>query len=227
MWHRTTIVGRAVDCYTPAVCRTVVLFLHDRAGTVPTANAAFSAALEREQFACLAPHGEECWWVDRLVPTFDPTLTPQAFVLEQVLPFGNELWRVPTIAAVGIGMGGQAALRLGFRFPERFPIVVSWNGALDYHDEFDTNPSRQQIYPRKVACRQDTPILQTRPERVPSAIFFAADPTSEFYRSNDRLHEKLNAVGVPHEFRESPSCMIEQVAHAFANGHARSRRSLL
>jgi len=36
------------------------------------------------------------------------------------------------------------------------------------------------------------------PSHQPRHIFFCCDPDDDWHRGNDRLHEKLAAIGVPH-----------------------------
>jgi S-formylglutathione hydrolase FrmB len=41
--------------------------------------------------------------------------------------------------------------------------------------------------------------MHVHPSRQPPHIFYCIDPTDQlWYRGNDRLHEKLNALGVVH-----------------------------
>ena len=55
------------------------------------------------------------------------------------------------------------------------------------------------MYRTREACRQDTAVLRVHPTHFPPHIWFACDPADvEWYRGNDRLHEKLSAVGVSH-----------------------------
>ena len=56
------------------------------------------------------------------------------------------------------------------------------------------------MYNSKEQCRQDTAPLHVPPHEYPPHIFFCIDPTDQaWYRGNDRLHEKLIALGIPHE----------------------------
>jgi S-formylglutathione hydrolase len=56
------------------------------------------------------------------------------------------------------------------------------------------------MYNSKEQCRQDTALMHVPPFNPPPHIFFCIDPDDrQWYRGNDRLHEKLSALGVPHE----------------------------
>ena len=55
------------------------------------------------------------------------------------------------------------------------------------------------MYDSKEQCRQDTAPMHVHPSRYPPHVFFASDPREAFwFRGSDRLHEKLNALGVEH-----------------------------
>ena len=72
--------------------------------------------------------------------------------------------------------------------------------ALDYHDLYGQGMPLDDLYESKEQCRQDTAILHVHPAQYPGHIFFCVDPDDErWFRGNDRLHEKLSALGMPHE----------------------------
>ena len=55
------------------------------------------------------------------------------------------------------------------------------------------------MYDSKEQCRQDTALLHVPPHDPPPHIYFCIDPEdADWYRGNDRLHEKLGALGVEH-----------------------------
>jgi S-formylglutathione hydrolase len=97
-------------------------------------------------------------------------------------------------------MGGQAALRLAFKHPERFPVVAALAPALEYHELHGQGSPLDEQYDSKEQCRQDTAAMHVQPGRTPPHLFFACDPDDEFwFRGGDRLREKLVALGVEHE----------------------------
>jgi S-formylglutathione hydrolase FrmB len=56
------------------------------------------------------------------------------------------------------------------------------------------------MYDSKEQCRQDTALLHIHPSQYPPHIFWCIDPDDvDWYRGCDRLHEKLSALGIPHE----------------------------
>jgi S-formylglutathione hydrolase FrmB len=77
--------------------------------------------------------------------------------------------------------------------------VAGIASALDYHELYGSGLPLDDMYDSKEQCRQDTAILHIHPSQQPPHIFFCIDPDDvEWYRGNDRLHEKLSALGVPH-----------------------------
>lgn len=203
-WVREEVAGRPVDVYEPTGARPRfgILHLHDLDLATLVDRPAFARLLDELRLACICPLGQRCWWADRICEAFDPVLTPERFLLEQVVPYANQRWKWGNrqIGLQGIGMGGQGALRLAFKHPETFPVVAALASALDYHELYGQGSALDQMYESKEQCRQDTAILHIHPSLYPRQIFFAVDPEDRrWYRGNDRLHEKLTALGVPHE----------------------------
>jgi S-formylglutathione hydrolase len=156
--------------------------------------------LRRHRLPCVAPRGGRSWWVDRVCPEFDPTLTGERHLLDGVVPWVLARWALGprAVGVAGVGTGGQGAVRLAFRRPDRFPVAASLNGAFDFHDWHGRGTPLDEMYPTRERARQDTAILHLDPHHWPPHLWFACGPDSEWYRGNDRLHEKLTAYGVPH-----------------------------
>lgn len=201
-WTRTEIAGKPADVFEPGSGgRFAVLFLHPESGESPADGPAYTAALRALGLRCVVPHGGACWWADCACPGFDPTLTPEQHLLRNVVPWMEARWNLPprAVAVCGIGMGGQGAVRLGLNYPDRFPVVASVAGAFDYHERHGCGTLLDEMYDSRERCRQDTAVLHVDPYRWPPHLWFACDPADrDWFRGNDRLHEKLRAVGVPH-----------------------------
>lgn len=213
-WSQTEIHSTSADVFEPAAApRCAVLFLHPRGDETlahAAANPAFTDALEECGLACCCPHASKSWWTERLCPWFDPEQSPEAFLLDHVLPWMQARWKLPdrSIAAAGISMGGQGALRLAFRHAARFPVAASIAGAIDFHEKYDDPQFAElrEIFRSREQARQHTATLQVRADAVPRHIWFACDPTDELcFSGNDRLREKLRAFGVPHTAELSTS----------------------
>jgi S-formylglutathione hydrolase len=204
MWTQVEIAGKPADVFDPpAKPRFAVLFLHDLDEKTLAGSRAFTAELQLHGLACVCPHGKQCWWLDRICSAFHPDTPPETYLLKHVLPFAEQRWRLEPrrVALLGIGMGGQGALRLAFRYPKRFPVVAGIAPALDFYEVYDLGPPLVEMYESKEQCRQDTAILHLHPTDYPPHIFFCIDPIDRlWYRGNDRLREKMAALGVPHTF---------------------------
>jgi S-formylglutathione hydrolase FrmB len=117
------------------------------------------------------------------------------------VPYFGARWGVGprAIGLLGISMGGQGALRLAFRNPAVFPVAAGIASALDYHEYYGQGLTLDEMYDSKEQCRQDTALMHVPPANPPPHLFFCIDPDdSDWYRGNDRLHEKLTALGVEH-----------------------------
>jgi esterase/lipase superfamily enzyme len=203
-WTRVTIAGKEADVYEPpgaARPRFGVLHLHGVGLETLAANPVFTRLFAELRLACVCPHGQRSWWGDRVCREFDAKVTPERYLLDSVLPFFAARWELGprTIGLQGISMGGQGALRLAFKHPETFPVVAAISAALDYHELYGQGTPLDEMYDSKEQCRQDTALMYVPPFHPPPHIFFCIDPgDTAWYRGNDRLHEKLNALGVPH-----------------------------
>ena len=205
-WSRVSVGGKPVDVFHPPDVerpRSALLFLHVHSDVLqlPSENVAYTGELARHGLACCAPHGARSWWADRVCPEFDPSLTAERHLLDNVLPWMRERWQLPprAVAVIGISMGGQGAIRLGFKYPDVFPVAASVAGAFDHHELYGQGLPLDEMYEGRERCRLDTAILHINPNRFPPHVWFACDPADDaWYRGNDRLHEKLSALGLPH-----------------------------
>jgi S-formylglutathione hydrolase len=222
-WQHTTLAGKPVDTFDPPGARPFVLiWLHDEASITPASDPEFTAELAARRLRCIAPHGARSWWVDRVCPEFDSVLTAERHILQNVLPsLGTN-----QIALAGIGMGGHGAVRLGFRYPALFPVVASLDGAFDFHERYGRGTPLDEMYASREMARQDTAILHIQAHDWPPHIYFACGLHSEWHRGNDRLHEKLAAIGVPHTFDLDTSSDLPMVLDFVANALERESRRL-
>jgi S-formylglutathione hydrolase len=202
-WTQVPIAGKPADAFDPPGGRPRfgVLYLHPYGLESLRDNPVYTKLLAELHLACVGPRGQHSWWADRICEEFDAAITPERYLLDHVLPFFNERWGLGprAVAVFGISMGGQGALRLAFKDPALFPVAAGVSSALDYHERYGQGTPLDQMYDSKEQCRQDTALLHVPPHDPPRHLFFCIDPDDEeWFRGNDRLHEKLNALGVPH-----------------------------
>lgn len=203
-WTRLDVAGKAADVYDPPGGRPRfgMLYLHGASLETLTGKANFSALFDELHLACVCPFGDYSWWADRLSAGFDDHVTAEQYVLREVVPFFRQRWglALPGIGLLGFSMGGQGALRLAFKHADIFPAVAAVAPAIEYHELYGRGLSIDSMYDSKEQCRQDTVPMHVHPSRYPPHIFYCIDPDDlDWFRGCDRLHEKLNALGVPHE----------------------------
>jgi S-formylglutathione hydrolase len=205
MWTQIRIADKPADIFEPAGAnrpRFGLLYLHGIGLETLSSSPIYTQLLEQHQLACVCPHGQRSWWADRVCTEFDPWLTPEKHLLQNMMPFFEQRWdlKPPAIGIFGISMGGQGALRLAFKHPQLFPVVAGISSALDFYELYGQGSPLDEMYDSKEQCRQDTALLHLPPVHYPPHIFYCIDPDDRpWYRGNDRLHEKMNALGVLHQ----------------------------
>ena len=205
-WTTELVGGHRCDVYQnsrPHDHGFVVLYLHGVDQGRLQDKPAFMETLDRYGLHAVCPLTGPTWWSDRVCPAFDPQVTVQAYLLEQVLPLVARKFdaQPPRIGLLGTSMGGQGALRMAYRFPDIFPVVAAISPAIDFQIRFQEGDEvLAQMYADAEAARQDTAILHIHPLNWPRHQFFCCDPTdARWYDSADRLRMKLASIGVPHQ----------------------------
>ncbi len=206
-WRQVTVAGKTCDEFEPDVLNPhgfVVVYLHGVHLGRLHENEVWTREFSRHGLPLVAPHTGRSWWTDRICDEFDERISAQAHVLGNVVPYLAQRWQAvpPRIALLGTSMGGQGALRLAFKFPDRFPIVAAIAPAIDYQIRFDDplDETIRHMYPDAESVRQDTAVLHVHPLNWPRNTWFCSDPDDlKWHDSAERLHMKLAALGIPHE----------------------------
>jgi S-formylglutathione hydrolase len=203
-WHSTQIAGHPADYFEPleSPARFALIYLHGAGQETLADKPVYTQWLRDLGFPCVCPRGDQAWWADRICSTFDPQITAERFIVDHVRRWVMETWSVGPrgVGLFGISMGGQGALRIAFRHASQFPVVAGVSPAIEYHCRYGQGSPIDDMYSSKEQCRQDTAIMHIPPTDSPPHIFFCCDPDDlEWHRGNDRLHEKLMALGVSHE----------------------------
>ncbi len=204
-WNTVQVAGHACDVYQPLAPSPhdfTVLHLQEASHSQSDLQT-LAKEFERHGLRVIGASAGPSWWADHIYPEFDSQRTPEQYVLHDVLPYlaAEHRAQPPRIALFGMGMGGQGALRLAYKYPDLFPVVAAISPALDYqkcHEEGDQ--ALRQMYRDAEAARQDTAILHIHPLNWPRHQWFACDPTDlRWFDSTDRLRMKLWSLGVPFE----------------------------
>ena len=153
------------------------------------------------------------WWLPKPVRSFTAAATPEAFVVERVVSELRGQHGARAFGLLGVGMGGQGALRIAFKYPRLFPAVAAVHPWIDFHERYWEDEVLQEVFPDVETARQYTATLWINPLDRPLHIhLFAQSGEETWYRGIERLHEKMLAIGVPHEwttFEGDPSAYVE------------------
>jgi len=217
-WSMIEVAGQACELFSPP--RTgpgrAVIFLHDLAGRSLRDEPALREAVAAAGLPVIAPRTGRSWWLDAIQPAFDTQRSAERFVVEAVRAEAAERFgaRSPGIALLGIGMGGQGALRIAYRHPAIFPIVAAIGPAIDFHlgmrhagsrDDGELFDTLWELFGDVERARQETAILQVHPLNWPRQQWFASDPEDVHWHDGCvRLHSKLAALGIPHDWNLEP-----------------------
>lgn len=204
-WSQAEVAGHAVDVFEPARPNSlglVVLYLHGVHLNRLLDNDVFSGLFDRHGLRVVAPLAGPSWWTDRVCPQFDPRVTAERHVLDNILPFIGARFGAapPRIGLLGTSMGGQGALRLAFRHPNTFPVAAAISPAIDFHLKVaEGDPVLSAMYDDVEAARQDTALLHIHALNWPRHTWFCCDPVDyRWHESADRLRMKLFSLGIPH-----------------------------
>jgi hypothetical protein len=181
-----------------------LVFLSDSDLRPPRQESLLHDWLIGQRIACVCPLIPDCWWSNRTDPDSPKPFSAETFLLEHLLPtlFDSP---IPPLGIFGVGSGGQGAVRLGLRHPNGFPIAAGIDSDLDHYEKFGRGFSLGRLYSSREQCRQDSAVLHVHPSRQPRHLFLGVDSVRHpAYRGNDRLHEKLSALGVAHRFEVAP-----------------------
>ncbi|MFM8497646.1 MAG: alpha/beta hydrolase-fold protein [Planctomycetia bacterium] len=212
-WSRVTVAGHPCEVFAPpeALPGRAVVVLHDLDGAPFSRPGDLRARLESAGLPTIAPLTGRSWWLDRIMPAFDRGMSPERFVRDTIVAEVGTRFGVqpPGIALLGVGMGGQGALRLAYRHPGVFPVAAAIAPALDFHlgmryaadrDDGECFDTLWESFGDVERARQDTAILHVHPLNWPRHQWFASSPDDlHWHDGASRLHGKLVALGIPHE----------------------------
>lgn len=202
LWRQVTIRGKPADIFQPAdpSGAGVVLFLHGHGLITLAGNATYSQLFDQHGLRAICPHGQRSWWLDRVCTEFDPTMTPERYVMDEVIPWIELNWNLkpPQVALFGVSMGGQGALRIAFRHALKIPVVAALSPLIDFQTWYGQGLPLDEMYSSAEEARQETATLQIHPLNWPRHQFLACDPADkEGMETLVRLTSKLYSSGIP------------------------------
>jgi len=204
-WSTHTVASHPVDVYLPPRRNEhgdVVIYLHGLHENRLNDKQPFLDAFDKHGLAVVVPFTKRSWWTDKICREFDPNISAQRHLVENILPFVEKELGIsaPRIPLLGTSMGGQGALRFSYKFPDKFPIAAAISPAIDYQLRYNEGDETiPQMYGDPEAARQDTATLHIHPLNWPRHQFFCCDPEDyRWWESADRLRMKLYSLGVPH-----------------------------
>ena len=212
-WTCHSVAGHSCELFTPPSITEpgrIILYLHDLHERSPKDFPALHQALASAGLPVLAPRMGRTWCLQQQLARFDATMSAEDYIVGPIL---DECHRIIGETSGGVGllgynMGGQAALRLAYRHPEKFPIAAAIAPAIDFHlgmrhghkwvdgELFDT---LWEIYDEPEQARQETAILHVHPLNWPRHQWFVSNRNDERWHDGAvRLSSKLIALGIPH-----------------------------
>lgn len=233
-WSSRSIAGHAVSVFQPEAPHPrglAAIYLHAVGCEDLADDDVFSAEFARHGLRVIAPHTGESWWCDRVFAEFDPQQTAERYVVDDVASAAAEWWgvRPPAIGLLGVSMGGQGALRLAYKHPDRFPVAAAISPAIDFHEwlqqpthQQEITAALEQLYRNADDARQDTAPQHIDPVAWPRHQFFCSDPADHWHASVERLRQKLASLDIPHQ------CDLTTAAggHSWEYFHAMAPRAV-
>lgn len=201
-WSSVDLNGHPAELFDPDQARFAIAYLHGSGSESLLDDPILTPVLNRLGLACVRPDGGPCWWTDKPMAGFAAGWSPERMIVESALPFARQRWSLGerTGALFGFGMGGQGALKIAFKRPALFSVAAGIASEIDYHQLYGQGTPLDEMYDSREQCRQDTALMHIHPSDQPRHIEFCCDPDDRaWFRGNDRLHEKLTALGVQHE----------------------------
>ena len=201
-WSLVDISGKPADVYVPSASTMpvgVVLFLHGYDGVTLKDNPAYTQQLDKNNLACVCPHGPQCWWTDVIYPPFDEQANPIEYLAEQIPAYVQRTWQLEShrIAVTGFEMGGQGALQLAYRHARRFSTVVAISPKIDFETWWGHGTTLDELFADREAARQRTATLQLHPLNYPKHQLLLCDPTDPYCLDGViTLTSKLSSTGI-------------------------------
>ncbi|MCG5072682.1 alpha/beta hydrolase [Paraburkholderia tagetis] len=190
----------------------VIYVLHGSGGNHAdwTSNTRIGKLADRYHVMLVMPDGgRESWYIDS---PFDPASRYETYVGTEVVSYIDAHFRTLASrerrAITGLSMGGFGALRIALDHQETFGAAGSISGAVDPRN-CDDEPGIERVFgdPARHAdfwTRNAIVEGASSFEHAHIALTIDCGVSDYFVQSNRVLHDKLIALGVPHDYVERP-----------------------
>ena len=154
--------------------------------------------------------GNRSWYLDSPV---DSSFRYETYMIQELIPFIDSSYMTISNrsgrAIAGLSMGGHGSLFLSMRHPELFGAVCSTSGSVDLLKKTFSWKYKEMILGDTTCCMQNWinhSVIQLAGHISAGQIAIRIDCGTEddLYDANRRLHEKWNAMNIPHEYAEGP-----------------------
>ena len=137
-WTCYSVAGHSCELFIPPTIvepGQMILYLHDLQEHSPKDYPTLRKALEFAGLPVLAPRIGRSWGLQKKLIRFDATMSAENYILGPILKECNRIIGECRggVGLLGYDMGGQAALRLAYRHPGKFPIAAAIAPAIDFH----------------------------------------------------------------------------------------------
>lgn len=152
--------------------------------------------------------GFDSWYWD----TADSSYQYETFITKELLPQIEKMYKVKgdraNRAITGLSMGGHGALYLAFRHQDLFAFAGSTSGGVDIRP-FPNNwhmKERLGAYHAHAQSWDEHTVMELTHLVEPGNLQLFIDCGTEdfFYAVNNRLHEKLTYLNIPHHYMTMP-----------------------
>lgn len=226
-----------VECHSPALDRTVTYTaLVPDAGTPPFAvlyqlhgasddhrawlhKSNLLRHLEGLPLLVVLPSGENGYYVDA-----PPLRALEQLVVHDIPAHVTRSFRVQEGRAAigGLSMGGYGAIRLGLKYPDRYASIFAHSSRLPARAELPMLAWTRGIDAADLDDLDVEWIAERADRATLPALAFDCGSEDHLIADSRRFHARLDALGVPHEYREHGGAhtwdywdehVVEAIAH--------------
>ncbi|WP_437921604.1 alpha/beta hydrolase [Sphingobacterium sp. LRF_L2] len=165
--------------------------------------------VDRFGYLVVCPDGGfDSWYWD----TEDANYQYESFITKELLPFIEKRFQVGSTRAnraiTGLSMGGHGALYLAFKHQDLFAFAGSTAGGVDIRPFPDNWGMKKRLgaYSENPQKWNEHTVMELTHLVQPGALqlFIDCGTGDFFYEVNNKLHEKLTYLNIPHHYLTMP-----------------------